>query len=68
MEKKFNINFEGKNYDCKIESNDEQNICLIFENEGTPKYNGNISLKDIYKKFSGLFNERFLCNFRRLKS
>ena len=54
MEKKFNINFEGKNYDCKIESNDDQNICIIFENEGTPKYKGNISLQDIYKKFSSL--------------
>ena len=50
MKKKCIIIFKGKNYDCKIESNDEQNINIILENEWMLKYNGNISLKDIYKK------------------
>ena len=49
MQKKFSIIFEGKNYDCKIESNDEQKINIIVENENMPKYIGNKSLKDIYK-------------------
>ena len=56
MKKKSSIIFEGKNYDCKIESNDEQNINIIVEDENMPKYNGNISLKDIYKAFP-LFND-----------
>ena len=56
MKKKCIIIFKGKNYDCKIESNDEQNINIILENERMLKYNGNISLKDIYKAFP-LFND-----------
>jgi len=50
MKKNFNANFEGKDYECKIESKDEQNINITFVNEGLPKFNGTISLKDIYKK------------------
>ena len=48
MEKKVNINFEDKNYECKISSNDDQTINLTFANEGLTKFNGNITLKDIY--------------------
>ena len=50
MEKKFTTNFEGKNYECKIESKDDQNISVSFKNEGLVKFNGNITLKDIYEK------------------
>ena len=50
MEKKFNTNLEGKNYECKIESKDDQNISVSFKNEGLVKFNGNITLKDIYEK------------------
>ena len=50
MEKKFNINFEEKNYECKIEAKDDQNISVSFKNEGLVKFNGNITLKDIYEK------------------
>ena len=50
MEKKFNINFEEKNYECKIEAKDDQNISISFKNEGLVKFNGNITLKDIYEK------------------
>ena len=56
MQKNFRIIFEGKNYDCKIESDDEQKINIIVENENMPKYIGNKSLKDIYKAFP-LFND-----------
>ena len=48
MEKKVNINFEENNYECKIESKDDQTINLTFANEGLTKFNGNITLKDIY--------------------
>ena len=34
MEKTFKINFEEKNYDCKMESNDDQNINITLVNEG----------------------------------
>ena len=50
MEKTFKINFEEKNYDCKMESNDDQNINITLANECLQKFNGNISLKDIYEK------------------
>ena len=50
MEKKFSLNFEEKNYECKIESKDDQNISVSFKNEGLVKFNGNITLKDIYEK------------------
>ncbi len=50
MEKKFNTNLEGKNYECKIEAKDDQNISISFKNEGLVKFNGNITLKDIYEK------------------
>ena len=50
MEKKFNLNFEEKNYECKIEAKDDQNISISFINEGLVKFNGNITLKDIYEK------------------
>ena len=50
MEKKFNLNFEEKNYECKIEAKDDQNISVSFKNEGLVKFNGNITLKDIYEK------------------
>ena len=50
MEKKFNTNLEGKNYECKIEEKDDQNISISFKNEGLVKFNGNITLKDIYEK------------------
>ena len=50
MEKKFSLNFEEKNYECKIEANDDQNISISFKNEGLVKFNGNITLKDIYEK------------------
>ena len=50
MEKKFNTNLEEKNYECKIESKDDQNISVSFKNEGLVKFNGNITLKDIYEK------------------
>ena len=50
MEKKFSLNFEGKNYECKIEAKDDQNISISFKNEGLVKFNGNITLKDIYEK------------------
>ena len=50
MEKKFTTNFEGKNYECKIEAKDDQNINISFKNEGLVKFNGNITLKDIYEK------------------
>ena len=50
MEKKFTTNFEEKNYECKIESKDDQNISVSFKNEGLVKFNGNITLKDIYEK------------------
>ena len=51
MQKKSSIIFEGKNYDCKIKSNDETNINIILENEGMQKYNGNIGIKDVYETF-----------------
>ena len=35
---------------CKIESKDDQNISVSFKNEGLVKFNGNITLKDIYEK------------------
>ena len=50
MEKTFKINFEEKNYDCKMESNDDQNINITLANECLQKFNGNISLKNIYEK------------------
>ena len=50
MEKKFSLNFEEKNYECKIEAKDDQNISISFKNEGLVKFNGNITLKDIYEK------------------
>ena len=50
MEKKFTTNFEEKNYECKIEAKDDQNISVSFKNEGLVKFNGNITLKDIYEK------------------
>ena len=50
MEKKFSLNFEEKNYECKIEAKDDQNISVSFKNEGLVKFNGNITLKDIYEK------------------
>ena len=50
MEKKFTTNFEEKNYECKIETKDDQNISISFINEGLVKFNGNITLKDIYEK------------------
>ena len=50
MEKKVNINFEDKNYECKIESKDDQTINLTFANEGLAKFNGSITLKDIYER------------------
>ena len=50
MEKKFTTNFEEKNYECKIEAKDDQNISISFKNEGLVKFNGNITLKDIYEK------------------
>ena len=50
MEKKFSLNFEEKNYECKIEAKDDQNISVSFRNEGLVKFNGNITLKDIYEK------------------
>ena len=50
MEKKVNINFEENNYECKISSNDDQTINITFANEGLTKFNGNITLKDIYER------------------
>ena len=50
MEEKFSLNFEEKNYECKIEAKDDQNISVSFKNEGLVKFNGNITLKDIYEK------------------
>ena len=50
MEKKFTTKFEEKNYECKIEAKDDQNISVSFKNEGLVKFNGNITLKDIYEK------------------
>ena len=54
MEKKININFGEKKYEGKIESNDEQNINIIFENGGMPAFKGSITLKDIYQKLPAL--------------
>ena len=50
MSKKFNTCFEEKNYVCKMESNDDQTINLTFESEDMLKFNGNISLKEIYER------------------
>ena len=50
MEKTFKINFEEKNYDCKMESNNDQNINITLANECLQKFKGNTSLKDIYEK------------------
>ena len=50
MEKKFTTKFEEKNYECKIEAKDDKNISVSFKNEGLVKFNGNITLKDIYEK------------------
>ena len=54
MEKKVNINFEEKNYECKIGSTDDQTMNITISNEGLAKFNGNISLKDIYEKIPAL--------------
>ena len=50
MEKKFTTNFEEKNYECKIESKDDQNINISFLSEGFAKFNADITLKEIYEK------------------
>ena len=50
MEKKFTTNFDEKNYECKIESKDEQNINISFISEGFAKFNADITLKEIYEK------------------
>ena len=50
MEKKFTTNFEEKNYECKIESKDDQNINISFVSEGFAKFNADITLKEIYEK------------------
>ena len=54
MEKKVNINFEEKNYECKIGSTDDQTMNITISNEGLTKFNGSINLKDIYEKISAL--------------
>ena len=54
MEKKVNINFEEKNYECKIGSTDDQTMNITISNEGLTKFNGNISLKNIYEKIPAL--------------
>ena len=54
MEKKVNINFEEKNYECKIGSTDDQTMNITISNEGLAKFNGSIKLKDIYEKIPAL--------------
>ena len=48
MKKQVLINFENEEYECKIESNDKENINITLENNGFLKFNGGISLKEIY--------------------
>jgi len=70
MKKQILINFENEEYECKIESNDKENINITLENNGFLKFNGSTSLKEIYQKiplFDDYSMEEFFSSLTELK-
>lgn len=52
MRKEIGKNFEGKDYSCELTSTDNQTINLGINENGLLKFNGTITLKDIYQQIA----------------
>ena len=50
MKKAFELDFDGVNYKCSLEEENKENINIEIKNGDFSKFNGKISLKDIYNQ------------------